>query len=147
MGEEIKNPSEKAKEKKKKPQIWKKGQSGNPAGRPPGTLNFATKFRKFIEKVAKQNDIKPEEVEEQLMAIGFKEAKAGNYNFWRDLNDRVYGKAKESIDLTSKGEKIEGITFEVIKNETKNEDQRGAGKEPEGAGKPEDKDNTECGKQ
>jgi hypothetical protein len=72
---------------------------GNP-GRPKGTLNFATKFRKFVEKVAEQNEMKPEEVDEQLLMIGFNRAKSGDYQFWRDIHDRVYGKPLMSIEHT-----------------------------------------------
>jgi hypothetical protein len=90
-------------EKKQGKHLFQPGQSGNPAGRPPGALNFATKFRAFIEKVAAQNKLEPDEVEEQLLKIGFLKAKEGEYNFWRDLHDRVYGKAKETHELTGAG--------------------------------------------
>lgn len=72
---------------------------GNP-GRPKGTLNFATKFRKFVEKVAEQNEMKPEDVDEQLLMVAFQRAKSGDYSFWRDLHDRVYGKPLMSIEHT-----------------------------------------------
>lgn len=71
----------------------------NPNGRPKGSLSFATKFYKVIDKLAKQNDITPEEVEEQLLLVGYKKAKDGEYNFYRDLFDRIYGKSKQSIDI------------------------------------------------
>jgi hypothetical protein len=83
---------------------FKKGQSGNPAGRPKGTENFSTKFRRFIEKVADQNDITPEEVEQQLLAVGYKNAKDGNYKFWKDLHDRVYGQATKVVEIDGKFE-------------------------------------------
>jgi hypothetical protein len=63
MGEEINNAENSAKKQQRvigRP--FKKGQSGNPEGRPKGTENFSTKFRRFIEKVADQNDITQEEV-------------------------------------------------------------------------------------
>jgi hypothetical protein len=102
MGEEIK-PEETGEKQDTK---FKPGQSGNPAGRPKGSENFSTKFRKFIEKVAKQNEITPEEVEEQLMAIGFKEAKGGNYSFWRDIHDRIYGRPDTNLDITTGGKEL-----------------------------------------
>ncbi len=92
---------------KKQDTRFKPGQSGNPSGRPPGSLNFATKFRAFVEKVAENNEMTPEEIEEQLLAVGYKNAKAGNYNFWRDLHDRVYGKPEGSLDIKSGGEKLQ----------------------------------------
>jgi len=78
----------------------------NKNGRPPGALNFSTKWDIFIEKVAKQNNMTPDEIDEQLLAVGFKKAKEGDYNFYRDIHDRKFGRAKQEIDITSKGESI-----------------------------------------
>jgi hypothetical protein len=83
-----------------------KGVSGNPGGKTEGTLSFKTKWFNFIEKVAKQNDITPDEVDEQLLAVAFKQAKDANYPFYRDIQDRVHGKASESMDVTSGGKPI-----------------------------------------
>jgi hypothetical protein len=87
-------------DKELKSHLFQKGEDPrrNLAGRPEGTLNFATKWRKFIEKVAETNEVTPEELESQLLAVGFKEAKAGQFNFWKDIHDRVYGKPKETIE-------------------------------------------------
>ena len=78
----------------------------NPNGRPKGALNFSTKWDIFIDKVAKQNNMTPDEIDEQLLAVGFKKAKEGDYNFYRDIHDRKFGRAKQEIDITSKGESI-----------------------------------------
>lgn len=83
-------------------------------GRTPGSLDFKTKWHIFIDKVAKQNDMTPEQIDEQLLAIGFKKAKEGDYAFYRDIHDRVYGKPMQPTDLTSGGEKI---SFQVVKYE------------------------------
>jgi hypothetical protein len=114
MGEEIK-PEETGEKQDTK---FKPGQSGNPAGRPKGSENFSTKFRKFIEKVADQNEITPEEVEEQLMAIGYKEAKAGDFRFWADIFNRVYGKPKETVEH-SVDENISEVEITIRRNEIK----------------------------
>lgn len=84
----------------------------NPNGRPKGALNFSTKWFKFIEKVAKENNMTPQQVDEQLLAIGFKKAKEGDYPFWRDIHDRLYGKAQQTIDLNADVEINNGITEE-----------------------------------
>jgi hypothetical protein len=97
---------------------FKKGQSGNPAGRPKGALNFATKFRVFIEKVAEQEDITPEEVEEKLMAVGYKGAKEGDFRFWADIFNRVYGKPKDTIEH-SIDEDISSVEVIIKRNESK----------------------------
>jgi hypothetical protein len=106
MGEEI-NTEKTADKVRGKP--FQKGDDPrrNLEGRPSGALNFATKFRAFVEKVAENNEMTPEEIEEQLLAVGYKNAKAGNYNFWKDIHDRVYGKPEGSLDIKSGGEKIQ----------------------------------------
>ena len=91
-----------------------KGVSGNPLGKPAGTEHFKTKFMKFLDKVAEQNEITAEEVEEQLMAVGYKEAKSGNYNFWKDLNDRLYGRPQSLLDVTTGGDKVESININIL---------------------------------
>ncbi len=107
MEQELK-PNEKTENTDKKLYLFQKGDDPrrNLDGRPLGALNFATKWRIFIDKVAKENAMTPEQVDEQLLAVGFKKAKEGDYNFYRDVHDRVYGRPKQDIDITSKGESI-----------------------------------------
>lgn len=80
----------------------KKGVVLNPLGRPKGSEDFKTKWFKFVDKVAKSNNMTPEEIDEQLFAIGFKKAKEGDYAFYRDIHDRVYGKPIQHTELTGK---------------------------------------------
>lgn len=75
------------------------GVSGNPAGRPQGSLDFKTKWFRFIDKVAAQNKLTTDEVDEQLLATAFKRAKEGDYPFYRDVQDRIFGKVKETLDV------------------------------------------------
>lgn len=89
-----------------------KGVSGNPAGKPKGTESFATKFYKVIDKLAKQNNLTPDEIEEQLILVGYKKAKDGDYNFYRDLHDRVHGKAPQTINLDADIHTDDGLTKE-----------------------------------
>ena len=69
-----------------------------------GDVSFKVKWFAFIDKVAKQNDMTPNEIDEQLLAVGFKKAKDGDYAFYRDIHDRVYGKPQQYIDHTTGGE-------------------------------------------
>lgn len=86
---------------------FKKGSRiGELGGRPKGSEDFKTKWLRFVDKVAKSNNMTPEEIDEQLLAVGFKKAKEGDYNFYRDIHDRVYGKAPATVDITTKGESI-----------------------------------------
>jgi hypothetical protein len=71
----------------------------NPEGKKAGTLDFKTKWLRFVDKVAAQNNITPDEVDEQLLAVAFKQAKDANYPFWKDIHDRVHGKAEDKIKL------------------------------------------------
>lgn len=78
----------------------------NPNGRPKGSEDFKTKFYKVIDKLAKQNDLTPDEIEEQLLLVGYKKAKDGDYSFYRDLMDRIHGKPQQSIDHTTNGKEL-----------------------------------------
>ena len=84
-------------------------ESLNPKGKPVGSLDFKTKWRIFIDKVAKQNDMTHDEIDEQLLAVGFKKAKEGDYRFYRDIHDRMYGKPVNLLDVTSNGENINQV--------------------------------------
>lgn len=84
----------------------KKGTILNPNGRPQGSLDFKTKFFKAINKIATQNNMTAEEVEEQLILVGYRKAKDGDYSFYKDIFDRVYGKALQKSDITTNGKEI-----------------------------------------
>ena len=74
-------------------------------GRTAGSLDFKTKWNIFIDKVAKQNNMTPNEIDEQLLAVAFKKAKDGDYAFYRDTQDRVHGKPLQVTELTGLGGK------------------------------------------
>ena len=77
---------------------------GNPGGgRPAGSVNFATKWKKFIEKVAESNNTDFDATEQQLLAIAYKKAREGDYQFYRDIFDRVYGKPQQTFDHKNDG--------------------------------------------
>ena len=77
----------------------KPGSVLNPKGRGKGTPNFSTKFFKAIDKIAQQNNMTAEEIEEQLLLVGYKKAKDGDYRFYQDIFDRVYGKPKQVQEI------------------------------------------------
>lgn len=90
------------------------GASLNPAGRPPGTENFKTIFEKALKHVAQVNGKDPEALYIEIISKGIQQARKGDFRFFKDLMDRVHGKAKESIYLTSDGQPIAAgnqITF------------------------------------
>lgn len=99
---------------KKTPQVlienqFKKGQSGNPNGRPKGTLNRATVLNQYLNLVAKgvKNPIDPDckKVTQYDLVIAalIEKAKAGDINAIREVLDTIHGKIKNEDDLTIKG--------------------------------------------
>ncbi len=95
--------------KEEKPWLFKPGQSGNPKGRPKGTTDFKTKFRKAIEALAEKNEITGDELELQIIQKGIASARKGDYKFYKDLFDRVYGKPQQNVDVVSGGEPLQII--------------------------------------
>lgn len=94
-----------------KPWLFKKGQSGNPKGKPAGLKNFETDFDEAVEEIAKANNMTRSEARKILLKKAFAEAKEGNFNFYKDIHDRIYGKAQEKVDITSGGKEIGGFNF------------------------------------
>ena len=78
----------------------------NLKGRPEGALGFKTIFEAAIKKIAKENKIKKLDVEIGLVIRAIAEARGGNYQYYKDIFDRVYGQAKSNLDLTSGGKPI-----------------------------------------
>ena len=83
--------------KKQNLKPFKKGESGNPNGRPKGQRNYATIYREALKKIAEANDKTPEEIEEMMHQVGLNKALKGDYAFYRDINDRLHGKAPQPI--------------------------------------------------
>jgi ribosome biogenesis GTPase A len=72
----------------------------NLKGRPIGTRNFETDFDEAVEEIAKENGMTKSEARKLLLKVAFKQAKDGNFNFYKDIHDRIYGKAPEEIKIT-----------------------------------------------
>ena len=99
------------------------GQSGNPAGRPAGSRNIKTILRELLDVAAqvKDNDGNLHEVT-QLDVICAKlvnMAKEGDLASIDRVFDRLEGKAAQSVDMTSKGNEVKGVTIMVGKAEDK----------------------------
>ena len=90
---------------------------GNPGGgRPKGSESFKTKWERFVVKVADKNELLPEDIDEQLLAVAYKKAKEGEYNFYKDIHDRVHGKAVQPSELDVKGDVNVVFSKEFNKN-------------------------------
>jgi hypothetical protein len=98
MEEELKTESEQRKLANLKP--FKPGQSGNPKGRPRGKRDFKTDFEIAAREVAKAlgKGENPEQVYIELLKKGIASGLKGNYNFWKDIAERIYGKEVERIE-------------------------------------------------
>lgn len=86
---------------------WKKGDpSPNPNGRPLGQRNYATIYREALIKLAEANDKSPEDLENEILSKALVSARSGDYRFYKDILDRLYGTATNKSDITSGGDKI-----------------------------------------
>ena len=90
---------------------FKKGQSGNPNGRPKGRRNRSTLVREWLEVAQKiKNPITgtTEELEQQdIMTLALiKKAREGDVAAYRELMDSAHGKVENKIDHTTNGKDI-----------------------------------------
>jgi len=105
---------------------FEKGKSGNPAGRPKGSLNRSTIARKWLEV---QEDAKnpitgsnEKMSQEDIMTLALiKKARKGDTTAYAKLMDSAYGAPMQQTDVTSKGNEIKG-TPSVIKFVKKRKD-------------------------
>lgn len=78
---------------------FKQGESGNPNGRPKGQRNYATIYKEALRKLAESKNLTPDELEEMLEETGLNQALKGNFAFWKDIRDRIHGKATETHNV------------------------------------------------
>jgi len=84
---------------------FKKGESGNPNGRPKGSLNRSTIAKKWLE-VLSQEEVQDGVVkwlsnEEAITLALIQKARKGDVNAYKALMDSAYGTAKDTLDLNS----------------------------------------------
>lgn len=90
------------------------GYEGGP-GRPKGVKNFDTIFEEAIKKIIKEKNLK-ESPELEIVIRGIAEARSGNFNFYKDILDRRYGKAKEFLELEGGIEHKDNRILDLLKN-------------------------------
>ena len=87
---------------------FKKGESGNPNGRPKGVPNSKTRLLRLLELVqTKTNPITGDKEEftvaEQLDMVLINKAIKGDIRAYQEVMDRLEGKAKQSTELEVSG--------------------------------------------
>lgn len=101
---------------------WKKGQSGNPNGRPKGAKNRSTTARKWLNvNIKAVNPLTLEEEQmsqEDLMTLALiKKGRQGDVGAYKAVLDSGYGQAKENIDLNSDVPSIDFSKLFVFKDD------------------------------
>jgi hypothetical protein len=71
-------------------------------GRPRGKRNFNKDFEIAAREIAKALRLgeTPEPIYIELLKQGIKSGLKGNYNFWKDIAERIYGKEIEKYEFT-----------------------------------------------
>ena len=97
----------------------KKGETRNPNGRPKGSLNSKTILNKFLALEQQVKNPITGEFENmsvyELMSLAIiAKARKGDLQAYKEILDRLEGKAQQKIDHTTDGEKINKIQVEII---------------------------------
>ncbi|AGH98885.1 DUF5681 domain-containing protein [Micavibrio aeruginosavorus] len=111
---------------------WQAGQSGNPAGKPKGSLNRSTILKRYLALSLRDNpsDIPFElegkiTVEEAIALALIKKALSGDISAIKEIQDTVHGKLTESSEIKHtytqmgsvmigmQGRELSALTFNV----------------------------------
>ena len=100
----------------------KKGETRNPNGRPKGGLNSKTILNKFLSLQQKFKNPVTGEFENmsvyEVMSLSIiAKARKGDLNAYKEILDRLEGKAQQKIDHTTDGEAINKVTVEILNYE------------------------------
>ena len=106
---------------------FSKGKSGNPNGRPKGSLNRSTIARKWLEvNQSLKNPLTGDNEtmsQEDLMTLALiKKARDGDVNAYKALMDSGYGAPVQQIEQTNTEIDLSGLTTDELK-ELLNEDE------------------------
>lgn len=88
--------------------MFKPGESGNPKGKPKGVEHSKTRLMRLLPLIQKIKNPITEEMEdftvaEQMDMKMIYMALKGNIHAYREIIDRIEGKADQKIDMTSAG--------------------------------------------
>ena len=97
---------------------FEKGETGNPNGRPLGQRNYATIYREALIKLATMNDMKPEDMETDILLKGLASARKGDYRFWKDLMDRLHGQPIKKTEMVDgEGKTVKPILVKFVSDD------------------------------
>lgn len=93
---------------------FKKGQCGNPNGRPKGVLNSKTILERFLSIEKEMTNPLSNETENLTIAelIALKQisnALNGDLPAYKEIIDRIEGKTQSKVDVTTDGEKMQTV--------------------------------------
>ena len=96
---------------------FKEGYDSRRGHRPKGKRNFKTDFEIAAREIAKALKLgdKPDPIYIELTKRAIHSGLTGNYNFWRDLAERLYGKEPDKVEGTLKENiKVDDKTKEIL---------------------------------
>lgn len=96
---------------------FEKGESGNPNGRPKGAKSLSTILRDMLDEsidVKEGDKVIKKNFADVIVRKLIQKANAGEIKAITEIFDRVEGKSKQAVDVTTKGESINKITVEII---------------------------------
>ncbi len=93
---------------------WKKGQSGNPLGKPPGSGSIVNWLKKRLAGAAFQRPDKYLTLAEELAHVILKQAKRGNYNFMHLLLEKAESRQLTEEELAGEVEKFFNVVTKYV---------------------------------
>lgn len=98
MEKKLIEKTENADTKQTRPWLYKKGQSGNPAGKPKGTVSITTAIKRELEKISPEQ--KKTWLQLTVKRILDKAVSEGDVQMIKTLWNYVDGMPKQDIDVT-----------------------------------------------
>ncbi len=100
-----------------RPKPWKKGESGNPKGKAPGTISLESRIRKLLEGDELPKSLKDaikaqcgtdKKAIDAMIMVGMLQAIQGDANWFKAVLEHGYGKPIAKVESTGKdGGKIQ----------------------------------------
>jgi hypothetical protein len=97
-----------------RPGTFPPGVSGNPNGRPPRGWTWKELLIEAAEEAKQGGEPAKKLLARKLVEKGLE----GDVAAIKEFGDRIDGKSMQSTDLTSGGEKITGLTIELVRGNT-----------------------------